>query len=190
MAEVDKEELRRAAEAAPKGDWTFDCAVPERSYCAQVWDSDGEDLAVLRATEQGSYAAQHIAAANPSVVLSLLDESDAQAARIAELERECERLRLDVKNRKHTIDGMNEAHWDLVQAHAQLRSELEAFRKDAERYRFLRISNSSGKVDFCVAKAFWGFAAVGGVTRYVILTGDEADAAVDAAMKEAASDAP
>ncbi|MDG9784687.1 hypothetical protein [Metapseudomonas otitidis] len=43
-------------------------------------------------------------------------------------EAERDQLRLEVKNRQHTIDGMNEAHWQLVQAHAQLRAELEAIR--------------------------------------------------------------
>ncbi|MFE1816464.1 hypothetical protein, partial [Metapseudomonas otitidis] len=41
---------------------------------------------------------------------------------------ERDKLRLEVKNKQHTIDGMNEAHWQLVQAHAQLRAELEAIR--------------------------------------------------------------
>lgn len=43
-------------------------------------------------------------------------------------EAERDKLRLEVKNRQHTIDGMNDAHWQLVQAHAQLRADLEAIR--------------------------------------------------------------
>lgn len=39
---------------------------------------------------------------------------------------ERDQLRAEVEKRQLTIDGMNEKHWELVQAHAQLRAELEA----------------------------------------------------------------
>ncbi|MDG9785405.1 hypothetical protein, partial [Metapseudomonas otitidis] len=41
---------------------------------------------------------------------------------------ERDQLRAEVEKRQLTIDGMNEKHWELVQAHAQFRAELEAIR--------------------------------------------------------------
>lgn len=65
MAEVDKDLLRKLAEAAPE-------------------DIDDDYLGVRRAAMR--------APLTPSAVISLLDESDAHAARIAELERDRVRL--------------------------------------------------------------------------------------------------
>ncbi|MCU9947555.1 hypothetical protein [Pseudomonas sp. PDM13] len=121
MSDVKKAELRRAAEAAPKGEWTFDCAVPDRHFCAQVWDSEGKDLAVLAATEAGSYAAQHIAAANPSAVLSLLDDYDALLAKFDQAWK-------SASSESHAWAREYEARMLVMAERDQLRAELAAIR--------------------------------------------------------------
>lgn len=77
---------------------------------------------------------------------------------------------------------MNELEEENVfyKAHCEyLEAECEKFRKDAERYRFLRSDDSNGKVDLCVTKAYWDENC-----RYVVLVNEGADWAIDAVMQE------
>lgn len=143
MAEVNKEELRRLGEAASKV---------------------SPDLHYLKAYE--AYKKAFV----PSTVLSLLDENAAQAARIAELERdkvrleseamygaagfqaakerivelerECERLRESKQKWKSFAELANVERQSLF-------AELEACRKDAERLRGKLLEASQ-----CIAE--WG----------------------------------
>lgn len=174
MAEVNKAELRKLAEAAPE-------------------DIDDDYLGVRRAAMR--------APLTPSVVLSLLDESDAQAARIAELEREVEQFKeanrrlseenvsrrnsgVEIKKAAADLMAANIGMWaesnDLKNTINQLRSELEACRKDAERYRWLRsqrfqFSASSKKGVASIRSSYCGFSNVD--MSWV-------DSHIDAAMKE------
>lgn len=143
MAEVNKEELRRLAEACVCGDWF-------KSGDLRHFDDKTGDAHGLNAEDD-----RLIAAADPRRILSLLDENAAQAARIAELERECERLRKEVDKRikqgqdnHEMLNGALRQNAELrgelsvlrsSEAHelSKLRAELESCRKDAERYRWL-----------------------------------------------------
>lgn len=56
--------------------------------------------------------------------------------------------------------------------------EIQALRKDAERYRHVSKSESDGVVDICICRIDWST----GVRD--VLTGDRAHALVDAAMEQ------
>ena len=128
MAEVNKEELRRLAldwiAAKDKVDATDDDDdFLEFNAVDEVWQETADGRAVL----------------------SLLDENAAQSARIAELERECERLRREFveveAERNAWRDGAKKiavGRLDEIKEVQDLRDELEACRKDAELFRRLR----------------------------------------------------
>lgn len=81
----DHSELKKAAEAAPSGPWIAEndsIFFKDDGYTRHLLDADsGHDV-----EDDAYYAALHfIATANPSAVLSLLDQIEAQQARIIEL---------------------------------------------------------------------------------------------------------
>lgn len=173
MAEVNKEELRRLAEAMPELDWDSQFeAFEQTGFCsvyAPPFEIDGELMDGHTYVELcHRHEAQFIAGAKEAV-LSLLDENAAQAARIAELERECERLRED-----------HDKEWRRSETNAQnviaMAAELEACRKDAERWRYFR-DRLGEPVDSDVFSAFnawlWAEAPI-----------EDVEAAIDAAMQE------
>ena len=73
---MDIAELKRLAEAAGGDEWTFDVAIPERGFCAQVWDGEGNDVLTGRATDRGSAVAAFVSTANPAAVLELIADVD------------------------------------------------------------------------------------------------------------------
>lgn len=81
MSNIDKRALREAAEKATKGQWAVE-------FDDEVYSTDGvnnEQIAMVFSENEVRDAA-FIAAANPATVLALLDELEAAAKRIAELE--------------------------------------------------------------------------------------------------------
>ncbi|MFY7083636.1 ead/Ea22-like family protein [Enterobacter cloacae complex sp. ZZL004] len=90
MSNIDKQALREAAEKAGSDEWcafidtkskTYAVHTPADNRCGDVvkWAGfDGQQRAAAKA--------KFIAAANPAIVLNLLDELEAKDQRIAELE--------------------------------------------------------------------------------------------------------
>lgn len=112
---------------------------------------------------------------------------DAQAARIAELERKCERLEAQ-RAEQWALCREYEASCDTKSAViAELRAELEAFRKDAERYQWLRDQHNEIEGTRWFAEYQDG---TGWVSLDKVVLGDDRevdfdlDAAIDAAMQE------
>lgn len=70
------------------------------------------------------------------------------------------------------------------EALAALLAERAELLRDAERYRWLREDTSRGKTDLLICSKFWGNGAFR--TQERILTGEGADAAIDAAMQSEA----
>ncbi|WP_236233668.1 hypothetical protein [Pseudomonas tohonis] len=125
---------------------------------------------------------------------------NAQAARIAELERECERLRKDVDKRikqgqdnhemlNNVLRENAELRGELIllrssEAHelGKLRSELKVCRKDAERYRWVR--ERAWYVDRAAYVYEIDHVKVSGFKESAAYDADDVEAAIDAAMKE------
>ena len=90
MNKSERDELRRKALAATPGEWEVDGppldsggtyginAIPDG--CAVVWWGSNQDEGIRREED-----AAYIAAANPQVVLSLLDDLDLAEAMIREM---------------------------------------------------------------------------------------------------------
>ncbi len=139
--EVNKEELRRLAEAATPGPWRECGADRGGCACGQVWSISldcpvaevwqGDD--VIGEPEQGAMAnAAFIAKANPAAIISLLDEN-------AQLRAENERLRAQLAESQandRTAMGY------LAEVRAVVGGDdfpgmvrnVKALRKDAERW--------------------------------------------------------
>ena len=91
MSNIDKQELREAAERAGQNDWeyvyTSDLSAPGRGY---ITVGGAEAIYCLnRATggvKQSENVLRYIAAASPETMLALLNELEAKDKRIAELE--------------------------------------------------------------------------------------------------------
>lgn len=170
MSELNKEELRRRAEAAAEvkpGRWHVHCdglgpefephprqtfGVDDSSGCVVVWHGVGYNgIPYLQ-------VAEHIAAANPAAVLSLLDENKRIANRLCAC-RDCggqgeiysghNEYQGHFQPPEPVMDvcgtcggdgvlGPLEDFESLSAERDQLRAEVEALRKDAERYRWLR----------------------------------------------------
>lgn len=84
MSNIDKRELREAAEKATPGDWkysTFDCAITDDTSSLAIVRMDSGHLN----DEQSALNGAFIAAANPASVLALLDELEAKDKQIADL---------------------------------------------------------------------------------------------------------
>ena len=125
MNELNKAELRRMAEAATGGDWEFRLGL-----IRTMVDSDGYVPVAIAPNWQKNWRGQrdtnmeYIAAANPAAVLSLLDECDRLQATCEGLDRQNDAIAEEI--------GKVAAERDAALA------ELEACRKDADRYRWLR----------------------------------------------------
>ncbi len=116
MGDLNKQELRRLAEAATGGDWEYRLGL-----IRTMPDSDGYVPVAVAPNAPKNWRPQrdtnmqYIAEAHPSVILALLDEL-AQA--------KCES--------GHAIQQKDAAY-----------AECKALREDAERYRWLRDSSES-----------------------------------------------
>lgn len=158
MDKVNKQELRRLAEAATPGPWKECGHARGGCSCGMVW-SRAADLPVAEAwrgdqeapepAEGAKANAAFIAAANPAAILSLLDE-------LERAESDAERLRMQLAacgvvamcNTAESAAKARDMHPDYMSASCQdvmravdtemaLREELEQYRKDAERLNWL-----------------------------------------------------
>lgn len=77
--DVDPADLRRLAEAATPGPWDFGCGLSDWAITTHS-DDPGDDTHI--ATTPHGQDGEYIAAANPTVVLALLDELDALRAQV------------------------------------------------------------------------------------------------------------
>lgn len=129
MSNIDKRPLREAAEKATPGDWkysTFDGAITD----------DTSSLAIVRMDsghfndEQSALNGAFIAAANPAIVLALLDELAFLDKRNAELNSTLERWAVDRAQSASEIDDAEkriaELSHHLQSAHAFI-EHTEAF---------------------------------------------------------------
>lgn len=106
------------------------------------------------------------AAENPNVFLALIADN--------------ERLLTDLRELKDAKNGLSWAFGEIKIECDQLKAENELLRKDADRYRFMRIDvTRGGDSDFCIVKKFW---KTPGLER--ILTMQDADNEIDAAMSK------
>lgn len=134
MTDLNKHELRRLAEGTKGWQNLVECWPADQEHSDADWevgaiDEDGNRYPVISINTQqydcedgAEKLARFIAAANPSAVLSLLDELKAANARLHEVAVGCA---------------------TAEQERDQLRAEVESLRKDAERYRWLRDKSES-----------------------------------------------
>ncbi|MBM2883968.1 ead/Ea22-like family protein [Chromobacterium phragmitis] len=94
-------DLRAAAEAATPGPWTQRGIALIEAKTGEL--SRASIAEVFHAAEDADY----IAAANPAAIQELLAHIDAQAARIAELERDAARLDYVLANSAFLCEGTN-----------------------------------------------------------------------------------
>jgi hypothetical protein len=158
MNELNKVELRSLAEAAMPGDW-FKAG---NLLCFDVKTGESHGLNV----EDDRF----IASASPAAVLSLLDQ--------------CDGLMVQHARDSATLRELCQARDDAKKERDAALAELEACRKDAERYQWLRDQHDvlSGKCWVAThQKGSWVSldSAVLGVEREIEL---DLDSAVDAAM--------
>lgn len=118
MDKLNKQELRRLAGEASQGKWQH---ATEQGQIGSV-ECSGAVMVQVQQMKRGDNAqrnanAAFIAAANPAAILSLLDE--------------LEQCRADAND----VWGLAQGRADAID---QLRAELEQYRKDAERYRWLK----------------------------------------------------
>ncbi|EKS6644621.1 ead/Ea22-like family protein [Enterobacter hormaechei] len=84
MSNIDKQELRKAAEKATESDWIVDA---HEGWHAVIPVADAVNGNYIIAEFQGPESKRNrdfVAAANPTTVLALLDELEAKEKRIAE----------------------------------------------------------------------------------------------------------
>lgn len=119
---TDYRELKRLAEAATPGPWAYD-----GSYVCPARTEDGTTYVELWRSIADCHQPENtkfIAAANPAAALALIAEVDSM-----KVERDyCRRVA------DHNLD-LGVAY---MTERDQLKAEVEALRKDAERYRWLR----------------------------------------------------
>ena len=121
MSNIDKRELREAAERAGQNDWeyvyTSDLSAPGRGY---ITVGGAEAIYCLnRATggvKQSENVLRYIAAASPETMLALLDEMEAAEKRIAELERKEQH-----SDRQSVIDALASSgeEWSDIEEYMQ-----------------------------------------------------------------------
>ena len=141
----DHSELKKLAEAAPSGPWRY-----WGETANEIFQCSGKRVLII-AHDQSVPACEFIAAANPAAVLALIAEVEGLHAQHG---RDSAELR-----------SLCQARDDARKERDQLKAKIEALRKDAERYRWLR----SGS-DYEVA----------------LHEGPELDKVIDRAMSEAA----
>ena len=133
MNDVNKAELRRLAEAAAHKDW----------YAGNAYDKPFIlKYQIITDTPDGKYVlldgnknfpddcvanVAFVGAANPAAVLSLLDE--------------CERLQATCEGLDRQNDAISDEIGKVAAERDAALAELEACRKDAERYRLLRAAH-------------------------------------------------
>ena len=104
MTALNKHALREAAEKATPGEWKRMMRNSDELMTTFHGVAIGNVFVELTTGKRDIFDAEFIAAANPSTVLSLLDELEAAEKRIAELE-ELEELLLRAKALMHQSGG-------------------------------------------------------------------------------------
>lgn len=138
MNELNKAELRRLAEAATGGDWEFRLGL-----IRTMVDSDGYVPVAIAPNCPKNWRGQrdtnmeHIAAANPSAVLALLDELESLRAQVGTL-TEWYSSALDVIA-EVTAAIPSVTYMDLPDGgDVSIQEQIRRMAKDAELYRQLR----------------------------------------------------
>ena len=132
MSELNKEELRRLAEAATGGDWEF-----RMGLVRTMADSDGYVPVAVSPDCPRNWRGQrdmnmsYIAAANPATILSLLDENKVLLDQVAALQSDANSWQSGydvgrVMGGKHRAAEVK-----------QLTALVENLQKDADRFRWL-----------------------------------------------------
>lgn len=105
---IDTEELRNLAQQATPGPWSAegkgDLHMDGISYLYRITNADSPYVAQIatgRSRQEKFATAYYIAAANPAVVLELLDELD----RLRAIEAERDALKVQVENLKAIMRG-------------------------------------------------------------------------------------
>lgn len=136
MADIDKQELRRLAEAATKSQWRLDGEyINEHGNLIGVYIAHANSGRIaeffancrVKTDEECRANAAFVAMANPAAILSLLDELESQAQQFKDWQA------------SHYTN-----YCSVAEERDQLRAELEALRKDAERWRFVRSPLGTG----------------------------------------------
>lgn len=132
---VDTKELRKLAEAAPEGPWFGPEYSPGSSY---VFDCDLGTLLSYESIETEQDAClRYVAAANPATVLALLDE--------LERLKGCDKAYAEAWEKARDLQSEMD---EVVGRRDQIKAENETLRKDAERYRAVRlVANMQGYSD-------------------------------------------
>ncbi|MGC0155795.1 ead/Ea22-like family protein [Chromobacterium vaccinii] len=141
--------LRAAAAAAKPGPWEYQTSNGWRrvgTTAARPGRADGDVVAHGAASPANL---EFIAAANPAVVLALLDHIDAQAA---ELERAHEARREAQRREQMANAARNRAG---IEIRRELGSRIAELERDAARYRWLRsddIEVLPGQREICAVR--------------------------------------
>lgn len=139
-------ELKRLAEEAVGIEWHADMAVandgaesraiyhrPTSNHVVEIIETPDSALDNADCIHSVSVW-QFVAAANPKTILALIAEN--------------ERLRADGND----VFGLAQARADTID---QLRAEVDALRKDAERYRWIRKNNGDdGLCELCIPQGY------------------------------------
>lgn len=117
----DHSELKRLAEAATPGPWAYDGSYvcPARTEYGTTYVELWRSIADCHQPENTKF----IAAANPAAVLALIAE--------------VEGLRAQHGRDSAELRSLCQARDDARKERDQLKAEVEALRKDAERYRWI-----------------------------------------------------
>ena len=142
------DELRKLAEAATPGDWSANVLLAGGH---PAFDEDmvgvgigGKFVAVCGAatSEQSQIDARYVAATNPETILALLDELEQVQADNRRLIEDRARF----PDRPDFVGRMISAHFGNLREKARVaeqyaanyRAKMEQYKKDAERYQWLR----------------------------------------------------
>ena len=122
-------------------------------------------------------AGEFIAAANPAAMLALIAEVEGLRAQHGRDSKELRSLCQARDDARKDRDQLKEEVERSTEREIMQLAEIEALRRDAERYRFLRQDISNNVQDFCIVKKRWS-----ATFPDRILELDGADAEIDAAM--------
>lgn len=141
MNELNRAELRRLAEAATGGDWEFRLGL-----IRTMVDSDGYVPVAIAPNCPKNWRGQrdtnmeHIAAANPSAVLALLDELESLRAQVGTLTEWYSNALNVIADVTAAIPGVT--YMDLPDGgDVSIPEQIRRMAKDAERYRWLRTAD-------------------------------------------------
>ena len=167
---VDYSELKQLAEAAPEGPWFGPEYAPGTSY---VFDVDLGTLLHYESIDSEQDAClRYVAAANPAAVLALIAENKRLESEAVYSAAGFDAAREEIARLKAENAGLKTGYAAYEQAGVGLKAEVQALRKDAERYRWLR--DQCGIVEYQ--------AIAGSIGSGMLPSGESLDAALSAAI--------